>query len=176
MRNKFITLFTVLSLVFEVFGTFAVFAYETTETEEFHDNIDSVNTYEGDTVLGSIEVSIVNENIQISIDNAIAEFKDLPFIDENGRLQVPVRELCEFLNKRVYWFENPNRVMISTVPADPHISAGGDSITFIIGENQYEINGKEYPMDTSARIVNNRAYIPLRIAGEFLKYEVIWQE
>ena len=54
--------------------------------------------------------------------------------------------------------------------------AGGDSIQFVIGENKYSKNGKEFPMDTAARIINNRTYIHIRIAGEFLNYEVIWQE
>ena len=54
--------------------------------------------------------------------------------------------------------------------------AGGDSIQFVIRDNKYLKKGQEYPMDTAARIINNRTYIPLRIAGEFLNYEVIWQE
>lgn len=127
-----------------------------------------------------IYVSSDNGFVLIKINDKIINFNDMPFIDENGRTQVPVRELCEFLNKRVYWYENPQRVAISTVPADLDNTngggAGGDSIQFVIGENKYSKNGKEYPMDTAARIINNRTYIPLRIAGEFLNYEVIWQE
>lgn len=124
-------------------------------------------------------VSIESGDLQISINNVIVPFDNAPFIDENGRTQVPVRELCEYLNKRVYWFDNPQRVAISTVPADLDNtnggSAGGGSIQFVIGENKYDIKGKEYPMDTAARIINSRTYIPLRTVGEFLNYEVIWQ-
>lgn len=138
------------------------------------------NVYANETTDGSILVSSGNESIIISINGKMIDFVDKPFIDENGRTQVPVRELCEFLNKRVYWYENPQRVAISTVPADLDNTngggAGGDSIQFVIGENKYSKNGKEYPMDTAARIINNRTYIPLRVAGEFLNYEVIWQE
>lgn len=127
-----------------------------------------------------IKVFIENEEVCVSVNDKMVEFDDKPFIDGNGRTQVPVRELCEFLNKKVYWYENPQRVAISTVPADLDNTngggAGGDSIQFVIGENKYSKNGKEFPMDTAARIINNRTYIPLRIAGEFLNYEVIWQE
>ena len=129
---------------------------------------------------GRIEVFIENEEVCVVINDKSVIFNDKLFIDENGRTQVPVRELCEFLNKRVYWYENPKRVAISTVTADLDNTngggAGGDSIQFVIGENKYSRNGREYPMDTAARIINNRTYIPLRIAGEFLNYEVIWQE
>ncbi len=137
------------------------------------------NIYANETNNGNILVSVKNNNVAISINGEMIDFVDKPFIDENGRTQVPVRVLCEFLNKRVYWFENPQRVAISTVPADLDNTdggAGGDSIQFVIGENKYFKNGKEFPMDTAAMIINNCTYIPLRIAGEFLNYEVIWQE
>lgn len=128
----------------------------------------------------SILVSNENGGVIIKIDGEKVDFVYKPFIDENGRTQVPVRELCEVLNKRVYWFENPQRIAISTVSADLDNTngggAGGDSIEFVIGENKYSKNGKEYPMDTVTRIINNCTYIPLRITGEFLNYEVIWQE
>lgn len=123
-----------------------------------------------------IYVSSDNGVVTIKANDTIIKFNGKPFIDENGRTQVPVRELCEFLNKRVYWYENPQRVAISTVPADLDNTNGGGSIQFIIGENKYSKNGVEYTMDTAAKIINNRTYIPLRIAGEFLDYEVIWQE
>lgn len=127
-----------------------------------------------------ISVSSEHENIKIEIAGKNIEFTNKPFIDENGRTQVPVRELCEFLNKRVYWFENPQRVAISTVPADLDKTngggAGGDSIQFVIGEPKYTVNGREYPMDTSARLTDGKTYVPLRILGEFLNYKVTWQE
>lgn len=129
---------------------------------------------------GKIMVFFENDEICVSVNNNVVEFDDKPFIDENGRTQVPVRELCEFLNKKVYWYENPQRVAISTVPTDwDNVNgggAGGDSIQFVIGESKYYKNGKEYPVDTAASIINNRTYIPLRVVGEFLNYEVVWQE
>lgn len=129
---------------------------------------------------GAMIVYLKNGNVQISINDVIVPFKDTPFIDKNGRTQVPVRDLCEFLNKSVYWFENPQRVAISTVPADLNNTngggAGGGSIQFVIGEYKYYVKGQEYPMDTVAQLINNRTYIPLRIAGEFLKYEVVWYD
>lgn len=137
------------------------------------------NVYANETANKCIMVSVENGSVIISVNGKVIDFVDKPFIDENGRTQVPVRELCEFLNKRVYWYENPQRVAISTVPADLDNTngggAGGDSIQFVIGENKYSKKGKEYPIDTAARIINSRTYIPLRIAGEFLDYEVIWQ-
>ncbi len=69
MRNKFITLFTVLSLVFGVFGTFTVSADETDDIiieistaaklAEFRDNVNNGNTYEGRTI-------VLTRNIDLS--------------------------------------------------------------------------------------------------------------
>lgn len=128
---------------------------------------------------GSIEVISTGNEIQISINGEKINFTEQPFIDENDRTQVPVRELCEFLNKKVYWFENPQRVLISKVPANADTlngHAGGDNIQLVIGESQYTVNGQVYDMDTAARIVNGRTYIPLRTVGEFLQYYVVWKD
>jgi len=152
--------------------------YKLEDTTKLKETVERI--FNASSPENTILVSSQNGDIVVKINNEIIEFNDAPFIDENGRTQVPVRELCEFLNKRVYWYENPQRVAISTVPAELDNTngggAGGDSIQFVIGENKYSKNGKEFPMDTAARIINNRTYIPLRIAGEFLNYEVIWQE
>lgn len=127
-----------------------------------------------------IKVRMNEGAIEISIDEKNVEFHNEPYIDDNGRTQVPVRELCEYLNKRVYWFENPQRVAVSKVPAKTEDGksghAGGDSIQFVIDEPKYTINGREYQMDTSARLIDGKAYVPLRVIGEFLNYKVTWQE
>ncbi len=121
---------------------------------------------------------VVRRNLEISIDGQKLDFQSKPFLDENGRTLVPVRELCEFLNRRVYWFDSPQRVCVSNVPPDLDTanggSAGGDSIWFVIGEKQYRINGDYYDMDTAAQIIDNRTYVPLRVLAEFLGYRVIY--
>lgn len=121
---------------------------------------------------------VVRRNLDISIDGQKLDFQSKPFLDENGRTLVPVRELCEFLNRRVYWFDSPQRVCVSTVPSDFDTAnggdAGGDGIWFTIGEKQYRINGDYYEMDTAAQIIDNRTYVPLRVLAEFLGYDVIY--
>ena len=121
---------------------------------------------------------VVTSGLAISIDRQKLDFQSKPFLDENGRTLVPVREFCEFLNYHVDWFDSPQRVCISTVPADLDNAngggAGGDSIWFTIGEKQYRINGNYYDMDTAAQIIDERAYVPLRVLAEFLGYRVIY--
>lgn len=119
---------------------------------------------------------VVRRNLEISIDGQKLDFQSKPFLDENGRTLVPVREFCEFFNYHVDWFDSPQRVSVSRVPRNPSIDigAGGDSIWFVIGEKQYRINGDYYDMDTAAQIIDNRTYVPLRVLAEFLGYRVIY--
>ena len=124
----------------------------------------------------------VTKSLTIAADGVIIPFIAKPFIDENGRTLVPVRELCELLNYRVMWFDAPGRVAVSSVPIDEDKMygkadsgcAGGDGIWFTIGEKQYRINGAYYEMDTAAQIVDNRTYVPLRILADFLGYDVVY--
>lgn len=118
----------------------------------------------------------VHSDLSISIEGIRVKFKSAPFLDENDRVLVPVRKLCELLNKSLNWFDEPPRVAISTVPAVPDApdlgSAGGGSIWFAIGETQYRINGNYHDMDTYARLIDEKTYVPLRILAEFLGYDV----
>lgn len=125
---------------------------------------------------------IVTKDLAIIADGVTVPFSSKPFIDENGRTLIPVRELCELLNYSVMWFDAPRRVSVSTVPADTDKmygradggGAGGGSIWFTIGEKQYRINGEYYEMDTTAQIIDNRTYVPLRVLSEFLGYDVVY--
>lgn len=125
---------------------------------------------------------IVIEPLALTVEGVKVSFQSMLFTDENGRLLVPVRELCELLNYHVYWFEDPQRVCITAVPndmskygyAEAESSSGGTGIWFSIGERQYRINGDYFKMDTAAQIVNQRTYVPLRVLAEFMGYDVIY--
>ncbi len=127
---------------------------------------------------GYITVKNHDDYLEIEVDRAEMTFTDKPFIDAEGRVQVPVREFCEQLNFGVTWFENPGRVSVSSVPSDLDKSnggsAGGASVWFTIGERQYRINGTYYDMDTEAQIINDRTYVPMRYLAEALNYYVAY--
>lgn len=125
---------------------------------------------------------IVTKDLDIIADGVTVPFSSKPFIDENGRTLVPIRELCELLNYSVVWFDAPGRISVSTVPADTDKmygradggGAGGGSIWFTVGEKRYRINGEYYETDTAAQIIDNRAYVPLRALSEFLGFDVVY--
>lgn len=128
--------------------------------------------------LGHIYVySFPDEEMEIRLDGKTMPFNDRPFIDADGRTQIPVREFCEQLGCNVTWIPDIQKVLVSTVTEEESKTnggAGGDSFSFIIGERQYTINGIEYDMDTEAQIINDRTYVPLRYLAEALNYYVAY--
>lgn len=107
----------------------------------------------------------VDGGITVAVNSQDIDFQIKPFIDENNRTQMPVREFAEFLGCSVYWSAEDRQVSIM-------VGEGGDSYHFIIGENKYRKNGDYYDMDTAAQIVDNRTFIPLRYIAEMMGYTV----
>ena len=118
----------------------------------------------------------VNNQLNITVNGRNADFSLKPFIDENGRTLVPVKDFCGFIKKSFLWLENPSRIAINP-HSDTTLESGGnlsDSVIFKIGEKNYEINGKIRETDTAAQIRDDRAYVPLRVIAELLGYSVVY--
>ena len=127
--------------------------------------------------LGHIYVKDFDGKLRIDLDGKEMIFIDKPFIDTDGRTQIPVREFCEQLGCSVTWIPDIQKVLVSIVTeGESNINggAGGDNFSFVIGEKQYTINGVEYDMDTEAQIINNRTYVPLRYLAEAMNYYVAY--
>ena len=78
-----------------------------------------------------------------------------------------MRALAEMLNCQVIWNEKTQGVTI--------IDAEGAVVSIKIGESTMYADGKIVEMDTSAKIINNRTYIPLRFVSEALGFNVFWK-
>ncbi len=104
----------------------------------------------------------------IFVEDSLVTFTDaLPFIDEAGRTQVPVRRFAETLNCQVTW--NPQTRGVTIIADD------GTVITTKIGDKTLFVGGNRIEMDTTARIVGNRTYLPLRFLSEALRFNVFWE-
>ena len=94
--------------------------------------------------------------VNVNIDSTKVEFNEdlgFPFIDENNRTQVPFRATLEKYGAQVEW-NNESRVAIAT--------KGEIVVEIPIDENYIIKNGEKITVDTSARIVNGRTYLPIR--------------
>ena len=113
-----------------------------------------------------IEVT-TGESIEVKAGGEKVEFTDVnPFVDENNRTQMPIRVLGETLGFDVNWDGNDKTAILK---------APGTLITIRIGENEILKNGETIQMDTTAKVINDRTYIPLRSIAEAVGYTVEWK-
>ena len=116
----------------------------------------------------TITVMTSDAGVEVVIDGESVLFEDAhPFIDENGRTQIPIRAAAELLGCEVEWDGETQTVTITD---------GDDVITLVIGKMYLQKGQQITEMDTAPVIVNDRTYIPVRFAGEALGLEVNWNE
>lgn len=123
---------------------------------------------ETETVTETETVDVIsdNGNIEIYINGDAVEFTDAkPFIDQNGRTQIPIRAVAEALDCDVEWDD-----ALKTVT----ITKNDMMIVLVIDNYNMQINNEIIAMDTVAQIINDRTYIPIRYAAEALGFEVNW--
>lgn len=113
-------------------------------------------------------VSAFADEIIINIDSTNVEFNDdlgFPFIDENNRTQVPFRATLEKYGAQVDW-NNESRIAIAT--------KGEIVVEVPIDENYIIKNGEKIVVDTAARIVDGRTYLPIRAVIEAFDSDIEW--
>ena len=127
-----------------------------------------------------ITVSQNGGEIKVAINNNEVVFPDAkPFIDEEQRTQVPVRALSENLGYDVLWDGESKKVKLTKEKTILFITIGAKDINrqVIIGdiERPSGFEADIISMDTEARVIEDRTYVPLRFVAEALGYEVEWQ-
>lgn len=113
-------------------------------------------------------VTALADEIIINIDSSKVEFNDdlgFPFIDENNRTLVPFRATLEKYGAEVDW-NNENRVAIAT--------KGEIVVEVPIDENYIIKNGEKITVDTAAKVVSGRTYLPIRAVIEAFGSEIEW--
>ena len=88
-----------------------------------------------------------------------------PFIDSNGRTQVPFRMTMEYFGAEVDW-EKDTRTAIATL--------NGIQVRVPIDSPYVYVNGIPQENDTISVIVGNRTYLPIRIVLEAFGFIVDW--
>ena len=112
-------------------------------------------------------VKSVNGILEITSNGIMIDFPDAqPFIDENGRTQIPVRAVTESLGAVVNW---------NGVEQSVAIIGNGTDISLTVGSDIMLANGKETKMDTVATIIDGRTYVPIRYVAEAMEMTVVWK-
>lgn len=120
------------------------------------------------TMAGTTVFAGANYNVKLKYNGSDIYFPDAkPYIDENSRTLVPVRFVAESMNMDVKWEENgkPNNVTLTK---------GSMKVDLKIGERVALVNGRQQSLDTSAVILNERTYVPLRFLSELMGAQISW--
>ncbi len=109
------------------------------------------------------------DEITVKVNDKAVVFPDAkPFLDDNGRTQVPVRAVSEMLNAKVDWQQDSATAVIT--------KDNGDTVKIKLNSNVMTINEKSVQMDTAATLKDDRTFIPVRFVAEALGLTVNWVE
>lgn len=86
-------------------------------------------------------------------------------IDDHARTLVPLRKISGLLGAEVNWKAEAQTATVSK---------GATLLEVKIGSSEIRSGSKSIPMDTAAKIINGRTYVPLRAVFENLGYRIIW--
>jgi hypothetical protein len=107
------------------------------------------------------------DTVKVFVNGKEISFPDAkPFIDENGRTQVPVRFVAEAMNGKVDWDPNTRTV---------RIERGRVTLSMTIGVKEIVVLGAKKPMDTAPLIQESRTFVPLRFVSEGFGSKVEWE-
>lgn len=113
-------------------------------------------------------VGVAEMPLRVLVNGDKVSFPDAqPFIDTNGRTQVPVRFVSEALGAKVDWNGNSQKVTVAL---------NSRNVVLTIGLKKYKINNKSYQMDTVALLQESRTFVPIRFVSEALGASVVWDQ
>lgn len=107
------------------------------------------------------------KSLSVTLDGKTIGFDVQPFIDENGRTQVPLRFIAEQMGATVTWQPDGQQNTIQ-------IDKGGTTILSKIGDKIMTINGQAKTLGTSPFIKDGRTFVPVRFISEALGATVSW--
>ncbi len=105
-------------------------------------------------------VEIDGEAVAFTADSGV------PFVDENGRTQVPLRAVMEKYGCAVTWDAAKQAAVLTK---------DGTTVIVPVGKSYITVNGARVATDTAAQVKNGRTYLPIRAVLEAFGAEVTWE-
>lgn len=108
-------------------------------------------------------------DVDVTVRDAKVVFTDArPLISKaEGKTLIPIRAVAENLGAQVDW---------DAEKSEATISLNGTEIKLQTGCNYAMVDGDKIELDTAARIISNRTYVPIRFISEVLGLWVGWNE
>ncbi len=108
--------------------------------------------------------SYTEEEIRIYVNGHHLPMEMEPVI-ENGRTLVPVRKVFQIFGAEIFW-DGENRIVTGEFPET--------TIRLQIDNDRAFVDEEEHILQVSARIIQDRSYVPVRFIAESLGAEVGW--
>ena len=103
-------------------------------------------------------------DLNVTLNDKKMTFPDeKPFINEDNRTMVPVRFISQGLGYYVSWNDATRTVSISN---------HNKEVKLTIDSNIVHINSKSVTIDTKARIINGRTFVPIRFVSQSLNASI----
>ena len=117
-------------------------------------------------MLTSAAAAAIELPLRVEVNGERVYFPDeQPFIDSNGRTQVPARFIAEKLGANVTWDGKEKKAVFEK---------GSKKLVLYIGKAEYELNGEQKKMDTAALLISGRTFVPARYVAEAFDAKVSW--
>ena len=113
---------------------------------------------------GSVYTLADTKDVNVYIDGVKIDFDVKPIID-NGRTLVPIRAISEYLKYEVSW---------NNEKQEAEIKNDGNVMVIGLNRTKYTKNGEEKEMDVSAKLINGRTLVPVRLISESFGCKVDW--
>ncbi|SDE08880.1 3D (Asp-Asp-Asp) domain-containing protein [Paenibacillus sp. UNCCL117] len=107
-------------------------------------------------------------DIKVQINDQLMQFTETqPIVDSSSKLQVPVRDLADKLGYELDWQPVGSQIHITIAKAQQKLS-------LTTGERQAALNEQPASLDTPARIVDGRVYVPFRLIADAFGSRTQW--
>lgn len=112
-----------------------------------------------------LPVFAANTDIKVVLEGKELTFPDAkPFIDETGRVQVPLRFVAEALGLNVHWNQEAKSITLSRDTGGEYI--GNYDVYMKVGQAGFDYLGASFEMDTAPTLKDGRVYVPLRFVAQ----------
>jgi hypothetical protein len=118
----------------------------------------------------TIHAAMWKENgvlLQLNRSYILYSQQQMPYVDKNGRVLIPLRLVGDLMGAKVSWNANQKEAVLSY-----------DHTVFKLQMNQKTayVSGQAYMMDTIPVLTNATVMIPVRILSEVLNIPVEWDQ
>ncbi|WP_248926564.1 stalk domain-containing protein [Paenibacillus hamazuiensis] len=111
---------------------------------------------------------LLADDVKVQVNDELVQFPDAePFVDENSKLQVPVRTMTDKLGYSIDWQKTGEQIKLT-------IAGKKKTIALTTGDSTAVVDGNKVSLGTQARILNGRVYIPFRFISETMGIRVQW--